>query len=32
MTKMLGSDSGDGAAGGVHGDMLTDTLAQQLTA
>lgn len=31
MTKMLGGDSGDGAAGGVYGDMLTDTLAQQLT-
>lgn len=30
MSKML--DSGDGAAGSVYGDMLTDTLAQQLTA
>jgi flagellar protein FlgJ len=30
MTKMLGS--GDGAAASVYGDMLTDTLATQLTA
>ena len=30
MTKML--DSGDSAAGSVYGDLLTDTLAKQLTA
>ena len=30
MTKML--DSGDSAAGDVYGDLLTDTLATQLTA
>ncbi|MBI5688815.1 MAG: hypothetical protein HZC55_01865 [Verrucomicrobia bacterium] len=30
MTKML--DSGEGAAAGVYGDLLTDTLATQLTA
>ncbi len=30
MTKMLGS--GEGAAASVYGDMLTDTLATQLTA
>jgi Rod binding domain-containing protein len=30
MTKML--DSGDSAAGSVYGDMLTETLANQLTA
>jgi len=32
MSSMLGSASGDSAAGGVYGDMLTDTFAQQLTA
>jgi Rod binding domain-containing protein len=32
MTKMLGSGSGESTAGGIYGDMLTDTLAQQLTA
>ncbi len=31
MNSMLGG-SGAGAAGGVYGDMLTDTFAQQLTA
>jgi len=32
MTSMLGSGSGDSTAGSVYGDMITDTLAQQLTA
>ena len=31
MTKMLGSGTGEGAASSVYGDMLTDTLANQLT-
>jgi peptidoglycan hydrolase FlgJ len=31
MTKMLGSGSGEGAAASVYGDMLTDTLATQLS-
>ncbi len=30
MTSMMGS--GDGAAGNVYGDLITDTLAQSLTA
>lgn len=32
MTKMLDSGGGENAAGSVYGDMLTETLANQLTA
>ena len=32
MTKMLSSGSSESTAGGIYGDMLTDSLAQQLTA
>ena len=32
MTKMLNAGASESTAGGVYGDMLTDTLANQLTA
>jgi Rod binding domain-containing protein len=32
MTKMLNAGAGESTAGGIYGDMITDTLANQLTA
>ena len=32
MTSMMGSSAKDSTAGSVYGDMVTDSLAQQLTA